>query len=481
MLRCINANKDTFIASTCVEESIRKLSRERGLFCPNCENNVVFKKGEKVRAHFAHYKSDCVVTNYESETYSHIKGKEILFNWLIKNFPTAEIEYEVYIAETRQIADIYVEHTEAELKGIRWAIEFQHSPLSSKEWKQRHELYQSAGIQDFWILDKAKYMKFSTAKGIENARLRKDLETEIFKETGLCYFLDLEHSEITIDFEFTSSYERRIVNRLEVKTEYIYHNPIKHSCHINKVNIKVNKEFLYGVFVCNELEDRMKSKLSSILHTLKRKEQKRLEEELKIRAIEKRKFAEEKYGEDLTNIIWEFMRENKEELAEDIRNLRNHEFFDKYDKLIKNLFSLLSEFKSWKEENDLLNKFLTTINYETDFYKLNFLVEQNSSTLQKYLIDKDRKKFELVEYVYKKHRDVLEKLTTYRTKYVYKKLEGIKSSLKPWEDNPSVIDYALRYRYLKSKEEIDECIEQINSKIIIKKPTSLVLDPMDLE
>ncbi|MBW3216530.1 hypothetical protein KZC64_23505, partial [Salmonella enterica subsp. enterica serovar Javiana] len=126
-----------------------------------------------------------------------------------------------YIPETKQIADILVVHKE-ELEGVRWAFEFQHSPLLSTDWEKRHNLYETAGIQDFWILDRAKFMKFSQAKDITDARLRKDLETTIYNKTGLCYFLDLSTSELTIDFEFTTSYETRIIRRREIKTPYIY-------------------------------------------------------------------------------------------------------------------------------------------------------------------------------------------------------------------------------------------------------------------
>jgi competence protein CoiA len=476
MLRCINEEKETLIASTFDEISLRKQSREKRLFCPNCENNVIFKKGKKVRPHFAHYKSDCVVTNYEPETDSHIKGKEIMFHWLSKKFPTAEIQYEVYIPETKQIADILVTHTVEELKGLRWAFEFQHSPLSSTDWRKRHDLYQSAGIQDFWILDEAKFMKFSTAQGITDARLRKDLETEIFSETGLCYFLNLENSNLTIDFEFTSSYETRRINGRDIRTEYIYHSPIDHSCHINQVNITVIKQFLYGVLTCKKLEERMKSKLIIIRNNFIRKEQKRLEEELKQRANEKRTFAQIKYGEEWIDTIWEFMKHNKEEFAEDIRHLREKEFFNKYDELIKKLLSIIKEFRSWKDDNELINRLLYKITFESTFYELSFLANQTFVSLQEQLIDKNREKIELVTYVYEKYKEVLEKLSTYRAKYINNELERIHSSLKTWGDNLTAIDYAIEYRWLKSKEQADDCIEQINKRIINYNPFSDIED-----
>lgn len=472
MLRCINEERETIISSTGEEDTLRKQSREKQLFCPNCENNVIFKKGKKIRPHFAHHKSECVVTNYEPETDSHIKGKEILYNWLNKKFPKAEIQYEIYIPETKQIADILVNHTVDKLKGLRWAFEFQHSPLSSTDWKKRHDLYQSAGIQDFWILDEVKYMKFSSAQGITDARLRKDLETEIFSETGVCYFLNLENCNLTVDFEFVSSYETRRINRMDIRTEYIYHSPIDHSCNIDEINITVLKEFMYGVLTCKKLEDRMKSKLSSIRNKFIRIEQKRLEEELQIRANEKRIFAQNKYGEKSIDIIWEFMKHNKEELSEDIRHLEDKEFFSKYDEIFKNLLSTIKEFRSWKDDDGLINRLLYNITFESMIYDLSFLVNESSESLQEKLIGKNREKVELVTYVYETYREVLEKLSTYRTKHINNKLERIHSSLKTWGDNPTAMDYALEYRWLKSKEQVDECIEQIKKRIINYNPFS---------
>ena len=135
MLRCITKDKETLIASNCEESATRKLSREKNLYCPNCQKTVTFKLGKVKRAHFAHNISECVVTYYEPETESHIKGKEILFNWLRMKYPTAEVQYEVYIPETKQIADVFIKHNDGAFKGLRWAFEFQHSSLTSTDGK----------------------------------------------------------------------------------------------------------------------------------------------------------------------------------------------------------------------------------------------------------------------------------------------------------------------------------------------------------
>ncbi|WP_411334297.1 competence protein CoiA [Metabacillus indicus] len=487
MLRCITSDEQTLISSNCNVATTRKLSTKKELLCPNCKTTVIFKAGKVKRPHFAHHNSECVAAYHEPETDSHVKGKEILFNWLKNKYPTSEIQYEVYIPETKQIADVFVKHTEEGMEGLRWAFEFQHSPLSSTEWNKRHELYQSEDIQDFWILDKAKYMKFSTAKDVTNARLRKDLETTIFSETGLCYFLDLGTTELTIDFHFYTSYEKRIIKRMEIKTPYTYHRPIHHSCHIDQVRIRMNDKFKYGVFVYEEIESQMEPRLSLIINRFIRNQKLQLEQEFKEQAIKKKTFAKSKYGEDAANVIVQFIEKNKEELdiriiqevdirdsliqlIEDVRIMQEHDFFEKYNELIEKLLLNLQEFKKVKDSNDLIKKLMWKINYSTDIYKLSFLIDQDTQSLQDYLISKDQDKISLVEYVYTEYKEVLEKLASMNPKYIYKELGKIKSSLTVWGDNPTALDYAIEYHWLKSKDEIDEYIEQIKEKIIKHKP-----------
>ncbi len=472
MLRCVTLNNETLYASNCEEKSTRKLSREKDIFCPNCQNVVMFKKGRVMKAHFAHHTSDCVVTNYEPETDSHIKGKQILYDWLREKYPSAEVEFEVYIPQTKQIADVYVRHTDEEMAGLTWAFEFQHSPLSSTEWEIRHNLYQSEGIQDFWILDKAKYLKLSKAQGITDARLRKELEKTIFNETGLCYFLDLESSELTIDFAFITSTERRVINRMKVDTDYIYHSPILHSSHMDKVRIRINEKFKHGVLIFDEIEGRMNDRLIWILQSLIRKQELQLELELQERAIEKKKFAESIHEKEVADKVWLFMKANREALINDVRYLTEQDFFDKYNESIYKSLQNLQDFITIKESDDLIKKLLSKVTYESEIYRLPFLIEQKSLSLHEFLVIKNQEKISLVEFVYVTYREVLEKLASMRPYYIKNELRKIKSSLASWETNPTAIDYAIQYHELKSIGEIKDYMAQIKEKIIDYNPFS---------
>ncbi len=423
-----------------------------------------------MKAHFAHNNAECVSAYYEPETDSHIKGKEILFDWIKKNYPKAEIQYEVYIPETKQIADVFVKHTEEKTAGVRWAFEFQHSPLSSADWEKRHELYQTEGIQDFWILDKAKYMKFSTAQGITDARVRRDLEKTIFRETGLCYFLDLETSELTIDFEFITTYESKIIKGRKRKTPYVYHSPILHSSHMDNIKIGTNKEFKCSVMSYKEIASQMNERLEWILQKLKKENELRLHQELMERALEKKKFAESKYGKETAEIIWRFIQNNQETLAEKIRNLPEDNFFEVYKGLIEKLLINITDYKSLKDSDELTKKLIRNLSYDENIYKIPFLVDQGSDSLDDYLKIKYQEKISLVEYAYVTHKDVLEKIASFNTKFVNDKLYSIKGFLKTYESNPTVNDYAIKYHHCKTTEEIDGYIEQISNKIINYNP-----------
>lgn len=470
LLRCITIDKKTLIASMCEEKPTRKLSRERQLLCPNCHNPVIFRSGKIMRPHFAHYQSECVVTNYEPETASHIQGKEVLYEWLKGKYPTADIEYEVYIPETKQIADIFVKHVDKGMEGVRWAFEFQHSSLSTIDWQSRHELYKSVGIQDFWILDKAKYMRFSKAQDITNARIRSDLEVTIYNKTGLCYFLDLESLELYIDFKFITSWHSIVVRGVRRQNEYTYHQPIHHSINLDKVKVRMNDEFKYGVLFYRKIEKQMKERLSWILASLRAEKAKKDEQELQEKAQEKRKFAINKYGKENIDDIWRFMKNNKERITKDVRNLSEEEFFMKYDPFIEKLLLDIEAYTVLENNKDLINRLLVSLTYMSDLFSINFLNEQENHTLEDYLRIVHREKVDLVNYVYEKYNEELEKLATMNFKMIKRKLDKIRPYITPWEETPTAIDYAVRYGRLDTKEEADEYMKKVKDRIINFNP-----------
>lgn len=485
LLRCITEDNKPLIATTCESESTRVLSRAHRLFCPNCKAVVQYNKGRVKSSYFSHVNLECEYIGSEPETPSHVKGKELLHGWLTTNFPTAYVEYEVLIPQTCQIVDVYAEHKDGKFAGLVWAFEFQHSNISSTAWKERHDLYMSAGIQDFWFLDKARFMKFSSAKDAVDVRLRKDLEKTIFDEAGLCYFLDLETSELTIDFNFrtqTSYVDIGRVNRVE--QTHIYHDPTKHSAHLDNIRIRMNQEFLHCVLGCDDLDEYMEPRLSFMLERLERAEEERIWQQLNKRAVELIKFARENYGDVFTDRFKEIILipESIEELQDDVLALDNSAFFAKYKSIIETSISNLKEYASLKQSTELVPRYLFfKLANLMDFKMVKYLKEQGSRSLEDYLTAKYVGRISLVQYVYDKHKSVLEFLLKKRKDWINEKLGEINWKLKPYAKEPDVIDYAIRYGDLESTEEVDHYIQQIDEKIINYKRASWVLDDLDLD
>ncbi|CAH0309154.1 Competence protein CoiA [Peribacillus sp. Bi96] len=470
MLRCITSNEDTLIASNCNVDTTKILSTKKALLCPNCKSTVIYKPGKVKRPHFAHHNSECVTDYHEPETDSHVKGKEILYKLLKSRFPRAEIEYEVYIPETKQIADVFIKHTHGNFKGLRWAIEFQHSQLSLTDWESRHNLYNTAGIQAFWILDKTTYLKFSRAKDHTDARKRNELEKKLYGEVGLCYFLDIEKEELTIDFNFETVTENNVFNRKRVTTNYTYHRPKEHAAPINKIRFRMNDEFKYSVMLFDEIEDKMNDRLIWIIKKLKREHEVLLEEELQLRIPEKKGFANTIYQDGEAHIARRFIQDNERDIAEDIRDLSDKDFFEKYKGLIDKLILNIHTFNALKKSQQLKHKIIVDLNHSWDMYKISFLVAQATNSLEEYLTMKTQDKISLVEYAYNTYKDVFEKLASRHTELTNIALKKIKWFLVPYNKNPNAIDYALVYRHCKTTKEIDEYLHQIDERIIKYNP-----------
>lgn len=483
LIRCIKKEtQEALYASQCEEDAIRKLSRENELLCPNCHNLVLYKKGKKIRAHFAHKPdTECVVTNYENETGEHIKGKEMLFNWLKNKFPDAEVELEVYIPETRQIADLLITYD----TGVKWAFEFQRSPLSPDDWKQRHEGYKSARILDFWILEQDHYLKFSTAKGEEHARLRKELEKTIFEETGFCYFLDLNTSIMTIDFSFytETKYVEVRGRRTRVKNEYTYHSPIQHSSELENIEFKYNDEYVYGFMEFDAISKGAREKANRKLASIKYEERRKYFEEVTKRANSKLVFSKKTYSEEYFEIAKSFMESNgtvdfyelPEEITKfqvDIYDMSEEEFFKKYDHYLRKIQSNREEMKALKESEKIRHQILTRLTYGSTSSSIDTLDHQAELPLEDYLLQKYTNELDIILYVFNQYGEMLDKLMQYNPRAVKERFKEVKGVSAPYEERPTKLDYAYAYKYKKTKEEVDKIMVEVQEKVIgdLEKP-----------
>jgi competence protein CoiA len=172
-----------------IEEELRLLSRSKLLFCPECQTVVRFYSGEIVTAHFKHVNNPECTNESEPETEEHVKGKILIRNWLKAKYPSVQVEFEYKVIETNQRADVMAIFP----SGAKVAFEMQCSKIQGSVWKERHQLYQKAGIKDFWILGQSVH-KYGKTGGNEDLTKHQlvSLASTIYKEENSLLFLDTE-------------------------------------------------------------------------------------------------------------------------------------------------------------------------------------------------------------------------------------------------------------------------------------------------
>lgn len=181
------------------EETLRTKSRNKEILCPDCEKPVRFRSGT-MRPHFYHARNECVNIYSEPESETHLKGKTLIYDWLKSLYPSANVQLEWKVDETNQRSDVMIIHE----NGEKWAFEFQCSPISESVWNERHQLYNKAGVRDFWIIssDVNKHLKGES----DTYRITRDLEKSVFKAYNHIYYLEVEREvfHIVRGGEFTT-------------------------------------------------------------------------------------------------------------------------------------------------------------------------------------------------------------------------------------------------------------------------------------
>jgi competence protein CoiA len=491
MLRSRTIHGKDLFSVTCVEELARTLSRSNELHCPNCQNLVLYKKGAKKIAHFAHKpKTECVVSNYESETAEHLNGKQILFTWLTSKFPSALVELEVYITETEQIADVLVTHASSQLQGQRWAFEFQHSPLSEAEWKKRHALYQEAEILDFWFFDADVFLQYSQAQEAENARRFREPIKAVFEETGFTYFLDIASEKLTVDCKFyVRSIERRISARggMIVENDYTFHDPLDHSEDLSEVMFHYHKEERYAAIFFSKISSQFESKFTETIQEIKRKKLALLYKKRRDRFNEIIAYCAENISDKHSHLLKAFCLQNKPLVADDLLASEIPAFIEKYRLYVEKIILYLEEFDLIRESDKVVDKVVADQAplyqyYENldeqvlqrrfrpigDIYEKKFIEEVDSFSYVLY--ERYAKAIGNVEYVIERYSEELEKLLLFRQSFVENKLSRINHKLDRRFKEPSVIGYALGYAHCESHEEIDELVRKVKEEIIDYDP-----------
>ena len=127
--------------------TIRKNKRiKNNYYCPSCKEGVFLKIGTIKVPHFSHFKETNCLSFSEGETKEHLEGKQLLYEWLMKQGLICQLE--AYLPDLNQRPDILVWINQK--KAL--AIEFQCSSLPFKKMKERTAGYKKNGYDVFWIV-----------------------------------------------------------------------------------------------------------------------------------------------------------------------------------------------------------------------------------------------------------------------------------------------------------------------------------------
>jgi competence protein CoiA len=158
------------------KENLLILRNMEEFFCPVCGEAVSLKLGNQRIYHFAHRSGAICREIFESETLYHMKGKLQLYHWLIKQRISAELEY--YDPIIHQRPDIMFHYD-----GIKYALEYQCSPISEELFTKRSETYFQQSYIPLWIIGskhiKAKRSNVFSLSNFEYFFLRKTKDGQL--------------------------------------------------------------------------------------------------------------------------------------------------------------------------------------------------------------------------------------------------------------------------------------------------------------
>ncbi|MCF3942079.1 competence protein CoiA [Oceanobacillus alkalisoli] len=185
-------------------------------YCPVCEEKVILRAGEKVVAHFAHTANANCPSSGGGEGAYHEQGKLHLYEWLLGQDLTVELE--AHLPEINQRPDLLLYYRKRKI-----AIEYQCSRISSDEIISRTNGYKRTGIHVVWILGE----RLLKRKG--NKVLKIDSFTRMFIHQfteayplSLFYYCPFTRNLIKFqDFTFTNKNRamgKLTINRLEALT-----------------------------------------------------------------------------------------------------------------------------------------------------------------------------------------------------------------------------------------------------------------------
>lgn len=183
------------------------LRKEDFYYCPACKHRVYLKTGQVISPHFAHYKKENCAVFSEGETQEHLKGKLALANYF--KIYGGQIQLEAYLPKLKQRPDILIKKGKKKV-----AIEFQCSPISIENIKERTNGYIKEDYDIIWILgNNFKYKKSLTALQKACLYLSK-------KNNRLILFhYEVEQEELILSYDYQLNHHAKMIRRSKkVKT-----------------------------------------------------------------------------------------------------------------------------------------------------------------------------------------------------------------------------------------------------------------------
>lgn len=184
-------------------------------YCPVCKEELITKKGTINAHHFAHKSnSKCM----EKDGW-HYDMSEWHYNWQ-SQFPIDN--QEVIFKSNNKIhrADVFINNT---------VVEFQHSPISENEFKDRNEFYKNLGYKVIWVFD-------ATDKEISHYRSSNDdyiyctwnyplklLKNVNYNDSNLNIYLQIGENiwNVQPEYKKIQNYNKLKINNNIIKISYL--------------------------------------------------------------------------------------------------------------------------------------------------------------------------------------------------------------------------------------------------------------------
>ena len=152
MFVALNTNNER----VCIENADKRCE----YFCPVCNEKLSIKAANSlaVRSHFAHKRGTECLDDWKHDM------SEWHYSWQCR-FPEESREVVVEKDGKRHRADISING---------WIIEFQHSPISGEEIRERNTFYTNCGYKVVWVFDANNKVKnsFDNEETIDPAKLQ---------------------------------------------------------------------------------------------------------------------------------------------------------------------------------------------------------------------------------------------------------------------------------------------------------------------